>query len=133
MEVSYEDFWKALDFQWWSSLKPYPWAGLFIQEVEKYGEVRLATAVVTASGCVAGKYMWVKKNLPQYLDTLHIGNIKSDFAQEGTLLIDDRDKNCEDFIAAGGAAILVPRAWNKRGHHENPFEVALDELDKLCN
>jgi 5'(3')-deoxyribonucleotidase len=128
--VSYEDFWKALGFQWWSSLKPYPWAGLFIQELEKYGSVRLATSAAT-SECAAGKYTWVKKNLPQYLDKLHIGCCKSDFAQDGALLIDDRDKNCDDFIAAGGMAILVPRPWNKRGYHEDPYEVVMDQLKRL--
>jgi 5'(3')-deoxyribonucleotidase len=127
LRVSEKDFWKALGFQWWSSLKPYPWAGLFIQELEKHGSVRLATSAVT-SECAAGKYAWVKKNLPQYLDKLHMGCCKSDFAQGGALLIDDRDKNCKDFIEEGGEAILVPRPWNKRGYHENPYEVVMDQL-----
>lgn len=131
--ITEKEFWQTLDFQWWADLKPFPWAGLFIKELEKYGEIRLATTPTAYTSCVGGKFKWIKKNLPQYLHKTHLSGIKTDFAQPGALLIDDSDINCENFNAAGGVSILVPRPWNTRGYHEQPYKVVLNELKEMTS
>ena len=40
---------------------------------------------------------------------------KAQLARPDTLLIDDKDENIAEFVAAGGQGILVNRPWNK-GH-----------------
>ena len=61
-----------------------------------------------------GKWMWVKGNMPEYYSRTIITQApKTLLAKPETLLIDDKDENVEEFIDAGGDAILVPRPWNK--------------------
>ena len=60
-----------------------------------------------------GKWMWIKKNIPELYDRTLIGPVPKDlFAKPNTLLIDDHDKYGDAFRAAGGKVIRVPRPWN---------------------
>jgi len=62
----------------------------------------------------AGKMKWIKKHLPDfYRHTIITASSKGLLAKPGTLLIDDHDKNVNEFKEAGGSAILVPQPWNK--------------------
>jgi FMN phosphatase YigB (HAD superfamily) len=57
---------------------------------------------------------------------------KSLFARPDTLLIDDTDKNVEDFREAGGKAILIARPWNSRWQDSGrAFELFKKELAEL--
>lgn len=61
-----------------------------------------------------GKWLWVRDNIPVYLKRTIITQVsKSLLAGPDTLLIDDRDKNVDEFEEAGGKTILVPRPWNR--------------------
>jgi len=66
-----------------------------------------------------GKLTWIEKYLNNKWrkNAIVTGAPKKLFARPGALLIDDRDKNVEEFRAAGGEAILVPRPWNKLYPH----------------
>lgn len=73
--------------------------------------------ILTATGdfmCEIGKKIWVKNNLGLDEDRIIFEKDKFKYATADTLLIDDYDKNVDQFIEAGGRAILVPRPWNKR-------------------
>lgn len=62
----------------------------------------------------SGKMAWIYGNLPEYKRrTIIITASKALLAKPNVLLIDDRDKNVDEFRAAGGNAILVPRPWNR--------------------
>ena len=50
--------------------------------------------------------------MKKYNNKFLIGFQKHFCAHSGSLLIDDYDKNINDFRQAGGNAILVPRQWN---------------------
>lgn len=77
-------------------------------------EVHLLTTPMPNFGSWTGKAQWVNKHIPVFNERLIISTAsKSLLAGPDTLLIDDRDKNVEEFIAAGGQACLVPRPWNK--------------------
>lgn len=63
----------------------------------------------------SGKMMWLNDNFPVYLNRVILTSRevpKSFMARPDALLIDDKDKNIEDFISVGGQGILVPRPWN---------------------
>ena len=77
-------------------------------------KVYLLTTPMPNLESASGKMMWVNGNLPIYLKrTIIIQASKALLAQPDTLLIDDKNENIDDFIAAGGRGILVPRPWNR--------------------
>lgn len=61
-----------------------------------------------------GKAQWVTEHMPELRRRLVPTHItKAEFAYDfNQLLIDDSQENVENFIRAGGAAILVPRPYN---------------------
>jgi hypothetical protein len=131
--LSSTTFWGNLDYDFWRNLPLHPLADKFVKCLETVSDVYLATTPTLSSECVAGKYNWVKEHFPHLRAKLFICTHKELFADANSILIDDRDKNCEDFFEAGGQAILVPRAWNRRGYHTDPYKVVLDELEEICN
>jgi len=61
-----------------------------------------------------GKLLWVREHFPILEKrTIIMETPKSLFAGPDTLLIDDKDENIEEFVAAGGQGLLVPRPWNR--------------------
>lgn len=132
--LSAKDFWDSLNYNFWRHLRMYPGALQFLMQLEVRGEVFLATSPTLSSQCVAGKFDWIKENLPSYLRRHYIGAAKEEFAKPGAILIDDRDRNCERFEAAGGKAILVPRPWNDRGMCQTDvYETVMWEVRALCD
>ncbi len=82
----------------------------------KFGSenVYLVTLPMPNSESWMGKVEWVNRYLSLYNKRLIISTApKSLLAGPDTLLIDDKDENIEEFRAAGGQGILVPRPWNK--------------------
>ena len=70
----------------------------------------------------AGKVQWILNNLPDYADKFLLGRDKNPCAN-GNILIDDYDRNINEWREAGGIGILVPRAWNSAYS-----KVTLDEI-----
>jgi 5'(3')-deoxyribonucleotidase len=111
--TSYEDFWRRINTPlFWKELNFYPYAKLFITELQKHGEVILLSS--PARGCAGYRQNWIQNNLP---DFFYSGNYiltpnKAVCANRNTILIDDADHNCISFAKAGGFAILYPQPWN---------------------
>jgi len=63
---------------------------------------------------------WIRKHYPgiPFILTKHKHYC---CAGPHNLLIDDRDKNVEDWEKAGGTSILFPRIWNKRHAEEKEY------------
>jgi len=77
-------------------------------------DIYLLTTPMPNFGSWTGKALWVNKHIPVFNERLIITQEpKKLFAGPDTLLIDDRSENVAEFVAAGGAAILVPRPWNE--------------------
>lgn len=132
-EMSAKAFWDSFDYKFWRNLKAYPGAKGFVNELRTYGEVFFATSPTLSGACVAGKYEWVMEHFPELRKNTLIGARKDVLAGEGCILIDDRDKNCNEFIDAGGQAILVPRPWNNLGYSCRPYHETLGVLEDICN
>ncbi len=109
-----------------------------LREVIKYfnpEQIYLLTTPMPNIESATGKWMWVKDNIPEYYKRTIITQApKGLFAKPGTLLIDDKDENVEEFIAGGGDAILVPRPWNKLHKDKDcAWFVVASELVKRVN
>jgi 5'(3')-deoxyribonucleotidase len=77
-----------------------------------------------------GKALWVNKWIPVFNKRFIITHApKHLLAGSDTLLIDDKDQNIEEFVAAGGQGILVPRPWNRL--HEQAGETLQVVKSKL--
>lgn len=58
-----------------------------------------------------GKIQWCQDNLPEELTTFHIRNDKEALATPRSILIDDREKVCNKFQAAGGHTVVYNDLW----------------------
>lgn len=130
-----EEFFVPLDnFQFWDSLPLYPEANdlysllsvlpcdLFICTTAPSGSVHAAS----------GKLSWLKRNFGVDSDSVVITRDKHLLAGEGVMLIDDMEGNTAKFHESGGAAITVPRPWNRyRSVLGNP-EFSVEEVGKAA-
>lgn len=77
----------------------------------------------------AGKREWIQKNLgtnPMEIVLVAKRSDKKDFADQDTLLIDDYEKTCEEFIANKGHAVVFHRKDIKKTLEE--LRVYLKEI-----
>jgi 5'(3')-deoxyribonucleotidase len=132
-EMSNSTFWNATPVSFWRDLKPYEDAINFVDWLEEQPcDIYIATAH-TNGACAAAKFEWLEEHIPGYWDRVMVGHPKHLLAGPRTILIDDRDKNCEDFRDAGGLAILCPRPWNEGYHAASSFNQFTGERRPVYN
>lgn len=110
-------FWQIIDEQgekFWRNLKPYPWKDQLLKEVRAFkrkgNEVFICTSPSRHPSSWSGKKFWLDMHAPGL--PIFMCNAKHKLAKEGALLVDDHDKNCEDFEEGGGRSLLFPQTWN---------------------
>lgn len=109
--------WDELDFAWWESMPAFPGARKFYDALKRIGNVRILTAPIISVDCFGGKAAWVEKFFPEkghyaLLDLIICrASDKKFLARPNHILIDDRIKNVEEWVAAGGIGI----------HHKGDF------------
>jgi phosphoglycolate phosphatase-like HAD superfamily hydrolase len=84
-----------------------------------FGEDHLAFCTDASNGdgaAVQGKTDWVAKHYPKYRKRIIFTAAKDILATPTNWLMDDRNENIDEFEAAGGHGILVPRPWNRMHH-----------------
>lgn len=127
-------FWKPMEEEWWANLPKTPECDDIVATILRYFEpkdVAVLSAPSRNLGSMPGKIRWLTKNIP-FLDRQFIFAPSKKFcAGPGRILIDDRDKNTQEFIKAGGQAFLFPRPWNSRHEDEGVAVQLLDEY--LCH
>jgi 5'(3')-deoxyribonucleotidase len=117
--ISAVEFWKPTNsVEFWLNLPKMPDADYIVAFLaDHFGEdnVAILTAPSLFDGCMAAKRKWIEQHYPQFAKRVIFSpaGAKSFLASEHNVLIDDRDENVERFQLAGGAAVLVPRPWNK--------------------
>jgi len=122
--------WGLLGLDFWLRLALMPAAkDIYWAAIKTFGvsNVGVLSSPVMTPGCVEGKKAWLSQHFPS-LATGHIffGSRKEFFAHPDILLVDDRDENVDNFLAAGGAALLVPAKWNRRKGEQ--AAVAVEEI-----
>ena len=110
-------FWDSLDQKHWATRPESEICSWLIKRSEGLvgrENVHILSAPTLDPDCLAGKLEWIHANLPQWIHRQYLlGSQKHLCASPDAVLIDDRDKNVDDFRLAGGRSILVPRPWNR--------------------
>lgn len=111
-----EFFWAVIHQKgerFWEELEPLPWATQVLDLVKSLTDdwhiISAPSACPTSYG---GKVKWLKNYFGKDFDRFALTPHKHIFAGPDVLLIDDRDKNVEDFINAGGVGLVFPRHHN---------------------
>ncbi len=136
--ITPKEFWEPIDrlgVSFWANLKKMPEADELIELLDRrvgLDNVALLTAPHTSPACIPGKYKWIEKNYPIFSKRIIFGSAKEFLAGPNRVLVDDRDKNLQDFHNAGGTSIVVPRLWNKAWREAgNVIETIKSQLDEF--
>lgn len=116
--------WPAIDENWWATMPACPGAKDAYDKARTMGFVKFLTAGDLDPGSLSGKAKWVQKFVPERgkfimrdMITAAAAN-KYLLARFDRVLIDDNQKNINDWVAAGGIGI----------HHTGDWAVTLKAL-----
>lgn len=133
-----KEFWRPCNKTFWENLPPMSDANQIYEIVMEFAEENnIVVAVLTKSGlgdgCLQGKKNWVDKHFPKLSKNFWVGfGTKAIAANPHSILIDDYNKNCDEFVAAQGNCILYPRMWNRNYNLDAVSSMYLyDALDSI--
>jgi|GEM_PF-4600221 len=151
--VPRKNWWKCIDREFWQQMEPTCEAGFILNMLRKngfeYNDIAVVTHFPYDSGMnleqigeyQIGNLLWLKKYYPMLVDNFFVGANKCFFARPNFILIDDHDKNVDQFEMNGAIGILVPRIWNRLHafrstgaviHHiHDEFEKKVLKIDPL--
>ena len=104
-----EEFWKFIDqhigLAFWSEMPWMPQGQVLWDFIQPYGP-KLLTSPSEDNTSRLGKRLWVRNHLSPAPEVIfRFGDAKSDFANENSILIDDKPSNLVAFASKGGIAI----------------------------
>lgn len=112
--------------EWYSTMCVFDGARAFYDDLCKFGHVRFLTAPIKYPECFSGKAQWIKSFVPEQ-GRMILGELmivaskdKQLVAGPGRVLIDDSEKNVNEWKAAGGIGIL----------HKGDYKQTLQTLQK---
>ena len=109
-----DTFWEPLikaGAKWWITLNWMPDGKQLWNYIKKYTPI-LLSAPSREESSKLGKRVWVKRELPGTKLILRYAPQKQEYASPTSILIDDREKNIDQWEAAGGIGILHTSAAN---------------------
>ena len=121
-------FWESISRRHWATRPKSQLCDWLVRRCENLvgrDSVYVLTSPTKDPDCLAGKLEWIHANLPEWMHRQYmVGPHKHLCASPDSLLIDDRDKNVEEFASSGGWSILVPRPWNRQARER-------DDVDRI--
>lgn len=116
--------------RFWDELDDLPWSRQLIQIVKEYDEdFRLVSQPTLHETSYSGKALWVAKRFP--LHKLILTMDKSLLASPTAVLIDDTQRNCDQFVKKGGHSILFPTTYRNGQREIITVEWIRDQLEEL--
>ncbi len=108
------EFWDPIQkagVGYWAGLKWMPDGKQLWDYIKPY-KPKLLSAPSRDQSSRIGKHVWVKHKIPGTPLILRYANKKKELASPTSILIDDRQKNIDDWVAAGGIGILHTNTAN---------------------
>jgi len=131
-EISKSKIWKKIDgegFKFWADMDLYPWTEEFVQSLRWIDEVVICSTPSLDPRSAAGKLRWLQKLFGRNFRDYVLTPKKHLLAKKRNVLIDDKEKNTDDFSRNGGIGILFPRPWNRmRNRTEDPVAHVIEQL-----
>jgi len=103
----------ALGAAFWANLDEYPWFWELYNTLAEIAPVIFLSSGTRAPATLSGKMQWLQNRFGETYRNYIFTPQKQQLASGGALLIDDYDRNVDDFTAAGGSAIRFPQLWNR--------------------
>lgn len=118
--LSQDEFWAKINDQgvkFWSELSNYPWTKEMLTIARNCDkDYRIITTPSRDMSSQVGKINWLaKRDINR--DIVFTRKPKSAYCRgRNDVLIDDSDINVQNWVEAGGRAILFPQPWNSASH-----------------
>lgn len=132
--LSMSDFWAPIDqigAEYWRELACYEWTGRLISLIGEFAPYTILSSPGLGEEAPTGKIQWLRRHVKPDFSSYLFGHQKWLCARPDQVLIDDRDKNVDQFVAAGGNAILFPQVWNSNHAIKDRMKFVGDELGRL--
>lgn len=120
LRITSKEFWEKIDSygeKWWAELEPESWAQELVDIVRFYDrDFTILTSPSASHFAASGKVLWLQKFFKDKFFENYIitpAKNKQKHANKQSVLIDDNDKNCEEFREQLGYTVLFPRIWNQ--------------------
>lgn len=137
LDMDTKEYWDIIDQageDYWATLPLTSWASTFYAKCIELAPTFFLTSPSRSPSSMSGKLRWIHDftGKTQFTNFL-VGRPKFLCANCSNILVDDADHNVNEFISAGGKAILFPRHWNSRHgdwakYGEDTYKVVLDEI-----
>lgn len=131
--LNYDEFSRPMDLKFWTNLEWMPDGRTILAILEdQFGKENICL-LSDPRGCVnamEGKLRWIKQHMPGYEKRYLFGPAKFFAGAENRILVDDYDKNIDEFTQRRLPSLQVPRLWN-RLHFIEPVEYVKDVLECL--
>lgn len=137
-----EQFWEEIreggeDF--WANLPLYSWSLDFLDYIRAVADATdqewaLLSSPSRDPRSLSGKVLWMQKHIdPLFRDYLLVPAGHKKQMAKGNILIDDHDQNVEDWIEAGGKAVMFPQTWNQmKNFADRPIAYVTGAIDFFC-
>ena len=128
-------FWEPLNTKYfWKTLEWIPMGRELLATLKEFdAKTRILTTPSASYNCNIGKILWAEANGICNRNGMLLYANKYEFAQRGSILIDDSDRNCNLWRDNGGTAILFPQIWNSHGaaypKPSDKYSYVLDQLN----
>lgn len=134
--ITASEFWKPLteDQTFWHNLEKTSEADPLLDIIENKLNIKpfLCSSPSIDPYCYQGKAHWIRSHYPHLLTRTILTNHKHFLAKRNHILVDDSDRNINEFKKAGGIGILFPRLWNSRHALSNdPLKFVKLELNRF--
>lgn len=137
MGLTAKQLWEPINAageQFWLDLEPLLWASDVVELVESFtADWHVISSPSRCPTSYTGKVVWLKRYFGTDFDRFALTPHKQIFANPSAVLIDDRDSNRDEFIAAGGRAITFPSLHNRLYREPDPVNYVTRELEGICN
>lgn len=135
--ITDDEFWHPLNASrhlFWENLNPLPWVKELTSLANEFASWTICTKPSNDPFCAAGKIMWLKRQFGSDFNRYILANHKHHMARHDHVLIDDFDRNVNEFREHGGIGILFPQPWNSNnGLCGDRIGYVREELERVRN